>query len=74
MIDYFFFIPVICFLPFSFKYRSKNRNEEIKTEGNFLARGKRSEFELVKCPFCGVDILDPLAKYCSQCGKKLEIN
>jgi hypothetical protein len=73
LIDYFFFIPIICFIPFTFKtkYKSKIVHEEIEREGNFFDKTKNEELKLVKCPYCGVDILDPLARYCSQCGKKL---
>lgn len=53
MIDFFFFIPIICFLPFSFRtrYRNKINIEKETTENSSFQNFKGSE--VIYCSSCG---------------------
>lgn len=71
MIDFFFFIPIICFLPFSFRtrYRNKINIEKETTENSSFQNFKGSE--VIYCSSCGGEITKSIAKFCYHCGEKL---
>ena len=69
MIDFFFFIPIICFLPFSFKSSRFTRldSERLETE-----QSSYKDLKIRYCPKCGGKIAEPIAEFCYHCGEKLE--
>ena len=69
--DFFFFIPIICLLPFSFrpKYRNKMNFEKSTTENSTDQNFKRLEIRY--CPKCRGEITKSIAKFCYHCGEKL---
>ena len=71
MINSFFFIPIICFLPFSFNSFKRNRTyyEEKSTQSSSQTVSKNLEIRY--CQRCGGEITEPLAVYCYHCGEKL---
>ncbi len=71
VIDFFFFIPIICFLPFSFRTIKKNSTyfEERSTQTSSYTDSRNSEIRY--CPRCGGEITKSIAKYCYHCGEKL---
>lgn len=68
MIDFFFFIPIICFLPFTFKTKrfSENTFNGIKNEDSNYRKLK-----VRYCSSCGGKITEPIAIFCYHCGEKL---
>ncbi len=71
LIEFFFFIPIICFLPFSFNtIRSKNKNYE---ERSFQASAYKDtkNIEVTYCKKGGGEITEPKAQFCYHCGEKL---
>ncbi len=74
-IGWFFFIPIICFLPFLF--RRKNREEVIadKTQPqDYFLKEPKTDYKVRYCSDCGGIIKEPVAKYCYHCGSKLNKN
>jgi len=70
-IDFFFFIPIICFLPFSFRTTRQNKiNPENRTTKNFSFQNSKSVI-IRYCPRCGGEISKSIAKFCYHCGEKL---
>ncbi len=69
--DFFFFIPFICFLPFSFRtsYRNKFNFEKSVTDNSSDQNFKHLEKQ--HCPKCGGEITKSIAKFCYHCGEKL---
>lgn len=68
MIDFFFFIPIICFLPFTFrkgKFTENNLHNLPIKNTNYKNLGIRY------CPHCGGKITEPIAKFCYHCGEPL---
>lgn len=59
----FFFIPILCFLPFAFRKRS-----------GFYKLKEGSKPEIRYCPVCKGVIKEPIAKFCYHCGSKLNNN
>jgi len=60
----FFFLPIICWLPFIFK----GRRRDLATQESF----HKPYFQaLRKCPVCAGEIKEPIAKFCYHCGAKL---
>jgi hypothetical protein len=71
IIDFFFFIPIICFLPFSFRTirHDKKYYEERESE---LLSNQISENSFPRyCSRCGGEITEPIARFCYHCGEKL---
>lgn len=68
-IGFFFFIPIICFLPFALRGKSKAR-ENFK---EFKAEPKGNGIKFRFCVVCGGEIKESIAKYCYHCGSKLNI-
>ena len=62
-IGFFFFIPIICFLPFALRGKSIAREN--------LRVFKPEPFS--SCRACGGEIKESIAKYCYHCGSKLNI-
>ena len=62
-IGFFFFIPIICFLPFALRGKSKARES--------LKEFKPESFR--RCRACGGEIKESIAKYCYHCGSELNI-
>ena len=62
-IGFFFFIPIICFLPFALRGKSIAREN--------LRVVKPEPFS--SCRACGGEIKESIAKYCYHCGSKLNI-
>ena len=60
----FFFLPIICWLPFFFK----GRRRDLATREPFYEPYVQA---LRKCPVCGGEIKEPIAKFCYHCGAKL---
>lgn len=71
IIDFFFFIPIICFLPFSFRTFKQKKGffEETTKDSPSFKPSKKSE--IIYCPRCGGAITKSIAKYCYHCGEKL---
>lgn len=71
MIDFLFFIPIICFLPFSFRQSYQNKiNYEKKSQQNSLFQNLKNSNEKT-CPKCEGKIAKIIAKFCYHCGEKL---
>lgn len=73
-IDFFFFLPIICFLPFSFKSikNKKSYAEEISSDSSSFRASKKSA--IIYCPRCNREINQSNAKFCYHCGLKLNNN
>ncbi len=71
MIDFFFFIPIICFLPFSFKSNKFTRSNLERIESKQVSN---IDLEIRSCPKCGCDIALNGVKFCYHCGVKLNDN
>ncbi|MFX0104146.1 MAG: hypothetical protein ACFE75_01490 [Candidatus Hodarchaeota archaeon] len=71
MVDFFFFIPLICFLPFSFRTIKSNKKNfgERSTEPSTYKNSVNIKTRY--CPICGGEITQLIAKYCYHCGEKL---
>ncbi|MFX0000552.1 MAG: hypothetical protein ACFE9Q_10100 [Candidatus Hodarchaeota archaeon] len=71
MLNFFFFLPIICFLPFSFRSfnKSKVKNKEYIKEPSTYQNYKYLEKRY--CPSCGGEITKVIAKFCYRCGEKL---
>ncbi|MFX1409883.1 MAG: hypothetical protein ACFFA6_06000 [Promethearchaeota archaeon] len=72
-IDIFFFIPLICFLPFSFK-QNKEKISSIPAEKDLSKKNEDKLLRIKYCSNCRTKILDINAKYCAQCGIELKYN
>ena len=70
-IDFFFFILLICILPFSFK-QNKGKIYPIQIENNLIKKKENYLIEIKLCSNCKSKILDPNAKFCAQCGIELK--
>ena len=71
LIDFFFFIPLICFLPFSFrtiKYNKENLEERPAESPTYK---NSTNLKTRYCPRCSGEITQIIAKYCYHCGEKL---
>lgn len=74
VIDFFFFIPIICFLPFSFRtIKQKKVNFEEKPSKSPSYKDLEIS-EIRYCPRCGGEITKSIAKFCYHCGEKLNNN
>ncbi|MFX1311833.1 MAG: hypothetical protein ACFFHD_04350 [Promethearchaeota archaeon] len=71
IIDFFFFIPIICILPFSFKSK-KFESLNFKTDESKLVSNK--DLDTRSCPRCGGEIALNGIKFCCHCGAKLNDN
>ncbi len=74
-IGFFFFIPIICFLPFTLR-RKRTAPSPAESESFTQASiGKADSFKSTPkfrtCPKCGGEIKEPIAQYCYHCGEKL---
>ncbi|MFW9971125.1 MAG: hypothetical protein ACFFDF_13100 [Candidatus Odinarchaeota archaeon] len=69
-IDFFFFIPIICFLPFSFSALKKNKTYLKDTPVLISSETDFKHKEIRYCQRCGGEI-EPTAIYCYHCGEKL---
>ena len=74
VIDFFFFIPIICFLPFSFKSikHKKTYSKEISSDSSYIEAYNKSKIKY--CPRCNGEINQSNAKFCYHCGLKLNNN
>ncbi len=71
MVDFFFFIPILCFLPFSYR---TNTRKKINFEQRVPENSSKQNFKRIKvkyCPKCGGEIKQSIAKFCYHCGEKL---
>ena len=68
----FFFIPLLCFLPFAFR---KNSGKG-RMLNNSERQGYKSkhEYKIRYCPVCEGEIKEAVAKFCYHCGSKLHNN
>jgi hypothetical protein len=73
MLDFFFFIPLICIIPFSFK-RTREETYSLQGENHLVNKKGDNILETKLCPNCNSRILDPTAKFCAQCGIELKIS
>jgi len=71
IIDFFFIIPIICFLPFSFSTMRKSRTYDEKRSTQTLLYTNSNNLEIRYCKRCGGKITEPIAVYCYHCGEKL---
>ncbi|MFW9818643.1 MAG: hypothetical protein ACFFE5_03455 [Candidatus Thorarchaeota archaeon] len=72
LIDFFFFLPIICFIPFSVKnFRNKDNDE--KKSPQFSTFTDHKNFEIRYCQKCGGEITERKAQFCYHCGEKLNI-
>ncbi|MFW9987521.1 MAG: hypothetical protein ACFFC3_02610 [Candidatus Odinarchaeota archaeon] len=71
MVDFFFFIPILYFLPFSFRTRTRKKlNFKQSLPEN--SSGQNSKRIKVKyCPKCGGQMKQSIAKFYYHCGEKL---
>ncbi len=70
-IGVFFFLPILCFLPFMFKGKGQPKSEFIDFKEQKRDLLKETGLELRYCPACGGEIKEPIAKFCYHCGSKL---
>ena len=71
---FFYFIPIVCFLPFSFKTLNKNK---VKYKENIKEQSTYQNYKYLEkryCPRCGGEITKAIAKFCYHCGEKLTNN
>ena len=71
MIDFFFFIPIVCFLPFSFRTRYRNKNNIEKGSTENMSYENSTSLKVRYCSNCEGDITKSIAKFCYHCGEKL---
>jgi len=71
IIDFLFFIPIICFLPFSFRTKSRKKVNNEKSNIVISAEQDFKRLEIRYCPKCGGEITKSIAKFCYHCGEKL---
>jgi len=71
MIDFFFFIPIICFLPFSFKSKKFTKSNLEIIESKHVSN---KNLKIRSCPKCGGDITLNGIMFCYHCGVKLNDN
>ncbi|MFX0005764.1 MAG: hypothetical protein ACFFA7_01215 [Promethearchaeota archaeon] len=73
LIDYFFFIPIICLLPFSFS-TIRNKDKVYEKEIPQTSSYNHNKHGVVRyCQKCGGEITEPKAQFCYHCGEKLNI-
>lgn len=60
----FFFLPIICWLPFLFKRRRRDIAAHEPFNEPYIQALRR-------CPICRGEIKEPIAKFCYHCGAKL---
>ncbi|MBD3341663.1 MAG: hypothetical protein GF353_21340 [Candidatus Lokiarchaeota archaeon] len=71
-IGFFFFLPIICFLPFTLRgFKGRNKSKE-DYEENLYIRERSLGQTTRRCPSCGGLIQQPDAKFCYHCGKRLK--
>ena len=71
IIDFFFFIPIICFLPFSFGSRKQNKFKSIARVNKDYSYQDHENPDFRYCPRCGGEISKSIARFCYHCGQKL---
>jgi len=71
IIDFFFFIPIICFLPFSFRSTRKNGIKTGARINKDYSYQSHENLEVRHCPRCGGEITKSIARFCYHCGEKL---
>ncbi len=62
----FFFIPILCCLPFAFRKKAH--------KGLLLDESQLDEYKIRYCPVCKGEIKETIAKFCLHCGSKLHNN
>lgn len=74
-IGVFFFIPIICFLPFTFRKSHRNQTEADQQSLYYDQSQQSQKLESPKsvwrCPTCGGEINESSAQFCYHCGSKL---
>lgn len=73
-LDFFFFIPIVCFLPFSFRTFKHNKPNFENRSNETIPLKDFKNSEIRYCPKCGEKITKSLAKFCYICGEKLNSN
>ncbi len=83
LIDFFFFLPILCICPFTFSTRNRfRRDRELQYNDHcqdFKKTDERFDYKkandkpagLSYCPICSGEIKEPVAKFCYHCGAKL---
>ena len=67
LIEFFFFLPIICLFPFSFWTKNRTKyDSNLKKEDFIISRDNR--FEISHCPSCGGELKVDNAKFCYHCG------
>ncbi len=70
----FFFIPLLCFLPFAFrKNSSKGKMSDESQQQSYKFKEDLSA-KIRYCPVCEGEIREAIAKFCYHCGFKLNNN
>ena len=62
----FFFIPILCCLPFAFRKKAP--------KGLLFDESQLDAYKIRYCPVCEGEIKEPIAKFCYHCGSKLNNN
>ena len=70
----FFFIPILCFLPFAFRKRSKEGLIYDESQQKVYKLKEEIKPKIRYCPVCEGVIKEPIAKFCYHCGSKLNNN
>ena len=68
----FFFIPLLCFLPFAFRKNSRKGMMFDNSQGQEYKSNQ--EYKIRYCPVCEGEIKEAIAKFCYHCGSKLPNN
>lgn len=63
----FFFLPIICWLPFLFKGKKRTLAAHEPYYEPYIQPSQTLRY----CPVCGGEIKEPIAKFCYHCGAKL---
>ena len=71
MIDFFFFIPIICFLPFPFRSTRQAGIKPKTKKREYYSNQDLEKIEVRYCPRCGGEISKSIARFCYHCGEKL---
>ena len=71
IIDFFFFIPIICFLRFSFRSTRPNKFKSETRINENHSNQYHKNLEVRHCSGCGGEITKSNARFCYHCGEKL---
>ncbi len=70
----FFFIPLLCFLPFAFRKKSRKGLMFDNSQRQEYISRPENDYKIRYCPVCDGEIKESVAKFCYHCGSKLHNN